>query len=538
MGMLTILIALPLLGMLIALFLPGRNPMLFRWLALGISIAQLGLFLGGILPQYQATDGDFRLVEQLQWIRLDLGAMGQLNIEYHLGMDGMSLVLVLLSVIIFPIAALSSFSIQKRVKAYFSLFLLLNASVIGVFLALDFFLFYIFYEFMLLPMFFLIGLWGGARREYAAIKFFLYTLFGSVFMLLIMVGLAFSFTDPELSSALGQPVFTFDMLHMMGDGSSQLSNLVSGSLFDLQSELLGMNARHLAFWVLLIGFLIKVPSVPFHTWLPDAHVQAPTPISVILAGILLKVGGYGIIRICYGIFPDSGFLFANWTAVIGTVSILYGALVAMAQKDLKSLIAYSSVSHMGFVLLGIAGLNATGLNGAVFQMFNHGIVSAALFLIVGVLYDRTHDRQIAHYRGLWNVAPRFTVVVIISFFASLGLPGLNSFVSEMLVLFGAFNGSEVPPIVAGLAVLGILLGAVYFLRTFRSMFFGDYAYSGPAQNVSLKDLKPLEYLVLLPLVALMILFGIFPSLVLDLMDASVTQLASQLYENGRDLLYP
>ncbi len=538
MGMLTILIVLPLVGMLLALVLPGKNPAVIRWMTVGVTVAQLAVFLAGVLPGYQAEAGAFRLVEQVQWIRLDLGDLGLLNIEYHLGMDGMSLVLTLLSVIIFPIAALSSFTIKKRIKAYFALFLLLDASIIGVFLALDFFLFYIFYEFMLLPMFFLIGLWGGARREYAALKFFLYTLFGSVFMLLIMVGLAFSFTDPVLTESLGRPVFTFDFLHMMGDGAGNLTNMVPDSLFSVTGELWGIGARDLAFWVLFIGFAIKVPSVPVHTWLPDAHVEAPTPISVILAGILLKVGGYGIIRICYGIFPETGFANANIVAIIGVVSILYAALVAMAQKDLKSLIAYSSVSHMGFVLLGIAGLNATGMNGAVFQMFNHGIVSAALFLIVGVLYDRTHDRQIANFRGLWHRAPRYTVVVIIAFFSSLGLPGLNSFVSEMLVLFGSFNGEMVMKIVPGLAVLGILFGAVYYLRTFRKMFFGEFAYSGKESIEKLTDLNGREYLMLVPLCILIVLFGILPGLILDLQDSSVSELTTQIVTTANYLMAP
>jgi NADH-quinone oxidoreductase subunit M len=314
------------------------------------------------------------------------------------------------------------------------------------------------------------------------------------------------------------------MLYMMPDALGNFANMVPNSLFSEAGTLLGMDARNLAFLVLFIGFAIKVPSVPVHTWLPDAHVEAPTPISVILAAILLKVGAYGIIRICYGMFPEAGVQYSTFVAILGLASILYGALVAMSQTDFKALIAYSSISHMGFVLLGIASMDAAGLNGAVFQMFNHGIISAALFLIVGVVYDRTHDRAIAHYTGLWGQMPKYTLIVLIAFFASLGLPGLNGFVSEMLVFLGAFNAdnSLIPSWVPILAVLGIVFAAVYYLRTFRRMFFGEYAYNGEGEVAPLADLNRREYLMLVPLALAMILLGIFPSLVLDLMSESVS----------------
>lgn len=527
MGLLSILLLIPLVALAATLAMPAKQNKLIKQIALLTTILQATLVFGFILPAFISAKPefmDFRIIEQLQWIRLDLGKSGILNIEYHLALDGISMSMLILTALVLPITVYKSFGVEKRVKAYFALLLLLDLAMLGSFMALDFFLFYLFYEFMLLPMFFLIGLWGGPRREYAAIKFFLYTLFGSVFMLLIMVGLAFSFTDPVLSAELGKSVYTFDMLHMMPDANGQFLNMVTDSLFASGNHLLGMDARGLAFLVLLVGFAIKVPSVPLHTWLPDAHVEASTPISVVLAAVLLKIGGYGIVRICYGLFPEPALQYHLVVALLGMISILYGALVAMSQKDLKSLIAYSSISHMGFVLLGLASADAAGWNGAILQMFNHGISSAALFLVAGVLYDRTHDRIISNYSGLWGKMPRFTVVVLISFFASMGLPGLNGFVSEMLVFLGAFKASAegIPAWIPFLAVLGIVFAAVYFLRTFRQMFFGEFAYNGSGEASSLTDLNKKEIVVLMPLVAGMIILGVFPNLVLQLMDGAAS----------------
>lgn len=389
------------------------------------------------------------------------------------------------------------------------------------FSALDFFLFYVFYEVMLLPLYFLIGIWGGERREYAAIKFFIYTLFGSVFMLLIIVGLYFSVVNPETGA------HTFNILHMMNP-----KNYIEGSFFGYLSnyhEVLGIPARMIGFIVLFFAFAIKVPIVPLHTWLPDAHVEAPTPVSIILAGILLKIGGYGIIRICYSIFPDIAAETNYWIALIGVISILYGAFNALAQKDLKRMIAYSSVSHMGFVLLGVASLTAEGISGALFQMISHGFLSAALFFLVGVLYDRVHDRYIYNFRGLATIMPKYTAFVAIAFFASLGLPGFSAFIGEAFVIIGAFNAESmatgVPRWMALAGSVGILLSAAYFFMDLTTYVFGLPRLKGGDQwNVALVDVTSREQLILVPTLALALILGIMPSLVFTNLNASVLRL--------------
>lgn len=526
MGILSILIFLPLVASILILALPTSSKAVYKYIALSFTLIQfcLSLYL------YQNFDPNlaginqvqnFQFVDQLSWIRLDLGAIGKLEIDYFVGLDGVSLPLIILSTLVMLMGVGASWNIQKSQKGYFALLMILNTAVIGIFAALDFFLFYVFYEVMLLPLYFLIGIWGGERREYAAIKFFIYTLLGSVLMLLIIVGLYFSVVNPETGA------HTFNMLHMMNP-----QNYVEGSFFAYLANnhtVLGIPARMIGFIVLFFAFAIKVPIVPLHTWLPDAHVEAPTPVSIILAGILLKVGGYGIIRVCYSIFPDIAASTNWWLALIGLTSIVYGALNALAQKDLKRLIAYSSVSHMGFVLLGIASLTAEGMSGAVFQMISHGFLSAALFFLVGLLYNRVQDRYIQNFSGLANIMPKYTAYIAVAFFASLGLPGFSAFIGEAFVIIGAFNAESlqtgIPRWMAIGGSIGILLSAVYFLWTLQRMFFGKTEVRGGQKWLDkLSDLSKREQLILFPTLLLAILLGIMPSLVFNNLNASVLQL--------------
>jgi len=527
MNILTLLIFIPILFAIVIWVLPSAWRGSFKYLALAATVIQLIMgvwlylhFKTGTVYAGISHESQFQFVQKLPWINLGIGDGTTLQVDYFVGIDGMSLGLLVMSCLVMVIAALSSWEIKSNLKGFFILFLILDMAVMGVFCALDFFLFYLFYELMLLPLYFLIGMWGGARREYAAIKFFLYTLFGSVFMLLVMIGLYLSVIDPATGN------HTFNMVSMMNP-----ANYVPGSVFAALSHyhLLGIDARLLGFIVLFIAFAIKVPIVPLHTWLPDAHVEAPTPVSIILAGILLKIGGYGIIRICLGIFPDITVSVAFWIGLIGVVSILYGALNALAQRDLKRLIAYSSVSHMGFVLLGIASLTPEGLSGAMMQMVSHGFLSAMLFFLVGVVYNRVHDRDIYNFRGLSTLMPRYTVYIMLAFFASLGLPGFSAFVAEMFSLTGAFKSATLngllPQWMAVCGAIGILLGAAYFLWTLQRMFFGnELLKGGQVWRNALTDINLREQIALLPLALLALGLGIMPSLVFGKVNDSVLAL--------------
>jgi NADH-quinone oxidoreductase subunit M len=430
-----------------------------------------------------------QFVEKLRWIP-------SFGINYHVGIDGISLFLILLTTFITPISILASWHITKSVKEYMIAMLVLETAMVGVFIALDLFLFFVFWELMLIPMYLLIGIWGGPRRIYAAIKFFIYTTAGSVFMFLAIIALYFLH-----HRATGE--YTFNLLEFY---RLDISFAVQFWLF-------------LAFF---IAFAIKVPMFPFHTWLPDAHVEAPTAGSVILAGVLLKMGTYGFVRFCLPLFPEVSHAFIpviSWMAIAG---IIYGALVAMVQDDLKKLVAYSSVSHLGFVMLGIFAFNIQGIEGSITQMINHGLSTGALFLIVGMLYERRHTRMIADFGGLTKQIPVFAVFFLIVTLSSIGLPGLNGFVGEFLILVGMFKSRI---LYASLAATGIILAAVYMLWMFQRVMFQEITHE---ENRTLKDMNKRELATLIPIVLLIFWIGIYPNSFLRKMDASVNHLLQKV----------
>ncbi len=490
MPLLSLLVLVPLAGLAIIAFTSGRREELVRRMALGVSVVEFAFTLL-LWARFDATSADFQFVERHAWIP----AFG---IDYFVGIDGISLFLVVLTGFLTPLALLSSWeSVHQRVKGFALVVLALESAMIGVFISLDLFLFYIFWDAMLIPMYFLIGIWGYDRRVYAAIKFILYTMAGSVLMLVAILALAYYH-----SAVTGTPSF----------------NLLK--LYELPLP------GWLQFWGFLafaIAFAIKVPLFPFHTWLPDAHVQAPTAGSVILAGVLLKMGTYGLIRFAFPLFPDAALYFAPYLGGLAVIGIIYGALVAMVQPDLKKLVAYSSVSHLGFVALGISAANVQSMQGAVYQMLNHGVSTGALFLIVGMLSDRRHTRLIAEFGGLKKVLPKLTTAFLIVTLASIGLPGLNGFVGELLILVGAFRWD---PRYAAVAAVGVLLSAVYMLWMFQRVNYGPVTNE---ENAHLPDLTRRERWTLWPAVAMCIVMGVAPMWFLKPIEPAVTRLVEQIH---------
>ncbi len=482
----------PLVGVLALLFIPSDRKNALRWTTLVASLVTFGLSIW-MLTLFDKSNPDLQLGFTLPWIQV-----AGWNINFAMSVDGLSILLVLLTTFLTPISILSTWkAVEERVKDFMIFFTLLEVGMLGVFLAQDLFLFYIFWEFTLVPMYFLIGIWGGPRRIYAAIKFFLYTMAGSILMLLAILWLGIyqgSFSVPDLIAKGG----------------------IAG------------NIQLWLFIAFAAAFAIKVPMWPLHSWLPDAHVEAPTAGSVILAGVLLKMGTYGFVRFNIPLFPDAAVKAAPWIALLAVIGIIYGAAVSYAQKDIKKLVAYSSVSHLGFVMLGLFALNPQGVAGGILQMINHGLSTGALFLLVGMVYEQTHTREFSVYGGLWKIMPVYGTVMLIVSLSSMGLPGLNGFVGEFAILLGAFGSAAIgSPWFAGIAAAGVIMAAVYILYMFQKMFLGP---EGPIveevkkHGHALRDLNWREIVTVVPLLVLIFWIGLYPKPFFELMGPAVDKL--------------
>ena len=494
--LITLLLLIPLVGGLLILVLPKTKENIVRYSGLAISTVTFILSLL-LYFNFDLTNGDIQFIHQFKWIE-------KLNISYFVGIDGMSLLLVLLTTFLTPLTLLSSWSsIKKNVKEFTFFMIMLEVGMLGVFVSLDLFLFYIFWEAMLIPMYFIIGIWGGEQRIYASVKFFIYTMFGSLLMLVAIIWLAVYASTP-----LGY--FTTNLLELYKVGSD-----VPGTI---------QNWMFLAF---AFSFAIKVPLFPLHTWLPDAHVQAPTAGSVILAGVLLKMGTYGLVRFCLPLFPQSAITFAPYISILAIIGIIYGALVAMVQKDVKKLVAYSSVAHLGFVVLGIFAVTMESVQGAIIQMINHGLSTGALFLLVGIIYERTHTREISDYGGIAKIVPVFSFALMFASLSSVGLPGLNGFVGEFLILIGSFKS----PVLNSwwytvFAASGVILAAVYLLWMYQRVVFGEV--KNPKLD-GIADMNKREMIVLLPIFIFIVWIGIYPSTFLNVSKESSKKIIEQVY---------
>jgi len=506
---LSIMTYTPLLGALLLMFLvPRQDTHIIKAVATIFTLLTFAFSLY-VWSLFELGTHEMQLVELASWIP-------SIGVSYHFGIDGISLLLVMLTTLISILAVLCSFSdIEERMKEYYVCILFLETGMLGVFLALDFFLFYIFWEIMLVPMYFLIGLWGHGRKLYSAIKFFLYTLFGSVFMLLAILALYFLNNNPEY----GTGELTFNVM-----------TLINNLKVPVEPVFAGLTTQDLIFLGLFLGFAIKVPMFPFHTWLPDAHTDAPTAGSVILAGVLLKMGTYGFLRFSLPLLPVASFNMIGFVGILAIIGVIYGALVAMAQHDMKRLIAYSSVSHMGFLMLGIFALNPEGVTGGLIQMINHGVSTGALFLLVGIIYEKRHTREIAAFSGLSKVVPVLAVIFAITMFSSIGLPGLNGFVGEFLILLGLFKTKIV---FAAFGVTGIVLGAAYMLWLFQRTMFGEPEGS---DNQNMTDLNPRQLGYMLSLVVLMFWIGLYPRPFLTRVQPTVDYYVGRVQEQHQAYL--
>lgn len=485
---LTLVTFLPLVGVLVIALLSERQRAAIRWVALITSLATFGVALW-VLSLFSVGTADMQLEVNAPWL-----SFGAFQVGYHLGIDGVSLLMVLLTTFLTPIALLSTWtSVTDRVKGFMLFFLLLEVGMTGVFLALDLVLFYVFWEFTLVPMYFLIGIWGGERRVYAAVKFFLFTMSGSLLMLLAILYMGFT-------------AGTFDWNELL----AQRAAFAGAGLW--------------LFLAFAAAFAIKVPMWPLHTWLPDAHVEAPTAGSVILAGVMLKMGAYGFLRFNLALFPEIAVQAAPWMALLAVIGIIYGAAVSYMQRDMKKLVAYSSVSHLGFVVLGLFALNQQGISGGVLQMVNHGLSTGALFLVVGMLYERTHTREMAAYGGIWKIVPILGTLMLVVVLSSAGLPGLNGFVGEFTILLGAY-GSQIigSPWFAVAATVGVILAAVYLLSLYEKVFLG------PVRNEErrkLVEINARELVTLIPLLIVIFWIGLYPKFFFALLNPSVEKLVS------------
>jgi NADH-quinone oxidoreductase subunit M len=493
--LLSVMTFLPILGVLGLLFMPRDNGGLLKGFTLIVTLVTFFVSLPLAFDNRFKTTADMLYSEFTPWI--NIGDYFQMN--YHVGVDGISLWLVLLTTFIMPIAVLSTWhAIDKNIKGFMALALLLETAMLGAFVSLDLFLFYIFWELMLIPMYFMIGIWGGKNRIYAAVKFFLYTAVGSLLMLVAIIYVYYF----AIQSGVDMRGFNITQFYKLGIPA------------------------HLQTWLFLafaFSFAIKVPMFPLHTWLPDAHTEAPTAGSVILAAILLKMGTYGYVRFAMPLFPEATHKFIPFMALLAVIGIIYGSLVAMMQDDVKKLVAYSSVAHLGFVMLGVFALNLTGLTGGMLQMINHGISTGALFLIVGFIYERRHTREISEFGGLAKQMPVFATIFMIITFSSIGLPGTNGFVGEFLALLGAFESDL--RWFAIIASSGVIFAAVYMLWMFQRVMFGEM--KNP-KNQDLKDLSAREVVMMLPLLLFVFWIGIYPNVFFDKMTPSLEQLIQQV----------